>query len=242
MTTITPELQDILVKKYKIKKEMIGIWTSGASKELISKPIEKNRKNQISINSEFFYLMYHGTYEVTRGIETLIESIAELKYPLKKKIRLMIVGVDKFKKRDLLELINKLDLYENIKLIPPVDYDDIYLYIDVCDVGVIPLPPNYVWWQVSAPMKTLEYLARGKPIIATDIPFHQRIFDKGKCGVLLPSSDKKTLAEAITKIYEEKDLLIEMGKVGREIVKKYYTWEQSALDLEEFINKIILMK
>ena len=241
-TTITPELQDVLVKKYKIKKEMIGIWTSGVSKELLLKPVERHRKIKISIDPDCIYLMYHGTYEVTRGIETLIESIAEFKYPLKKKIRLMIVGVDKFKEKDLLDLIDKLDLYENITLIPPVDHNDVYLYIDVCDVGVIPLPPNYVWWQVSAPMKTLEYLSRGKPIIATDIPFHRRIFDKGKCGLLLSSCDKKTLAEAITKIYEEKDSLVEMGKIGREIVKKYYTWEKSALDLEVFINKIIMMK
>jgi glycosyltransferase involved in cell wall biosynthesis len=241
LTTITPELRYILIKKYHIEKEKIGVWTSGVSKELLLKPIEQQGKINISIDPTCLYLMYHGTYEVTRGIETLIESIAELKDPLKKKIRLLIVGVHDHKKKDFLELITKLGVENNIQLIPPVGHKDINLYIDACDIGVIPLPPNYIWWWVSAPMKTLEYLSRGKPIIATDIPYHHRIFDKGKCGLLIPSGDKKTLTEAIMKIYEEKDLLKKMGSVGREIAQKYYTWDQSAIDLEAFIKKTIML-
>jgi len=242
VTTITPELRDVLVKKYHISKEKIGIWTTGVSKELLNKPVEQEKTNTITIEPGCMYLMYHGTYEITRGIENLIESIAELEDPLKKKTRLMIVGIDNIKTKELLELINKVGLNEKIRLIPPVDYQDICLYLDACNVGVIPLSPQYIWWQTCAPLKTLEYLSRGKPVIATNIPFHQRIFNKGKCGLLLPSSDKKTLAEAITKIYTEKDSLIEMGAVGREIVKQYYTWDHSASDLEEFMTKIIMMK
>jgi hypothetical protein len=142
LTTITPELRDILIKKYDIEKEKIGIWTSGVSKELLLKPVEQQGKINISIDPTCLYLMYHGTYEVTRGIETLIESIAELKDPLKRKIRLLIVGIHENKKKDFLELINKLGLENNIQLIPPVDHKDINLYIDTCDIGVIPLPPD----------------------------------------------------------------------------------------------------
>ena len=242
LTTITPELKDILVKKYKIKKEMIGIWTSGASKEFISKPIDKKRNVAISIDSECIYLMYHGTYEITRGIETLIESIAEVENPLRKKIKLMIVGIDQTRGKYFNELSKTLNVHENIELIPPVDFQKIPSYIDVCNIGIIPLPLGYIWWHVCAPIKTLEYLARGKPIIATDIPFHRRIFNKGNCGLLLQKTNKKTLAEAIKKMYLEKDKLEKMGEKGREIVKRYYTWEKSALDLETFIKKKVLRK
>jgi len=239
LTTITPELKDILSKKYHITKEIIGIWTSGASKEFLSKTKDINRSIIHSIDSECIYLMYHGTYEHTRGIETLIESIAELNNSLKKKIKLMIIGLSKTKRNDLKDLSRTLNISENIDFIPPVDYQEIPSYIDACHVGVIPLPPDYVWWHVSAPMKTLEYLARGKPIIATNIPFHQGIFDKGTCGILLKSSDKKALTEAITKMYDDKNQLKKMGERGKEIVEKYYTWNNSAEKLEKFIKKII---
>jgi glycosyltransferase involved in cell wall biosynthesis len=242
LTTITPELREVLSKKYHINQEKIGVWSTGVSKELIEKPISSLKKINTVAGPDSLSLMYHGTYEITRGIETLIESIADLKEPLKKNIQLTIIGLDDVKRKNLSYLINSLGLQNNVTLIRPVDHDDIYFYLDSCDIGVIPLSPKYIWWHVSAPLKSLEYLSRGKPILTTDIPFHQRIFDRAKCGLLIPSTEKKILTEAITKIYVGKDYLPEMGAAGREIVKKYYTWDQSALDLELFMNKIISMK
>jgi glycosyltransferase involved in cell wall biosynthesis len=239
LTTITPELKEVLSEKYHINQEQIGVWTTGVSNELLDKPVNPLKKINATADQDSLSLMYHGTYEMTRGIESLIESLADLGEPLKKKIRLTIVGLDEIKRKDISELINSFGLQKQVMLVPPVNHNDIYSYLDTCDVGVIPLSPQYIWWRVSAPLKTLEYLSRGKPILTTNIPFHQRIFDKAKCGLLIPSSERKILTEAITKIYLEKKFLPEMGAAGRDVVRKYFTWGQSALDLELFINKII---
>jgi len=238
-TTITPDLKNVLVKKYKIKNEIIGIWTSGVSSKFFIKSSMVKNKIKYFKDSRYFYLMYHGSYSPTRGIEELIWSITELEDTLKKKIKLLIIGIDQNKKRDLINLCFKLNINDNVEFIPPLDYDEMPFYIDLCDVGIIPLPPKNIWWWVSAPLKTLEYLARSKPIITTNIPFHCEIFDKGKCGLLLKSSDKKAFAEAITTLYKNKDELKIMGETGRNIVEKYYTWEKSALELEKFIKEMV---
>jgi glycosyltransferase involved in cell wall biosynthesis len=237
-TTITPELKNILIDEYNIKNKLIGIWTSGVSSNFYSKSSNVIKKINFFRNPEYFYLMYHGSYSPTRGIENLIESIAELEDSLKKAIKLIFIGIDPSKKSDLIELCKKLNIKDNVEFIPRVEYDDIPFYIDECDAGVIPLPPQNRWWRVSAPLKTLEYLARAKPVITTNIPFHCSIFDKGKCGLLINSSDKVALAQAITIMYKNKDELKIMGEIGRNIVEKYYTWEKSALELEKFIKKM----
>jgi len=239
ITTITPELKDVLIKKYEIKNEIIGVWTSGVSEKFFARPSMIDNKNSYFRDPAYFYLMYHGSYAPTRGIENLIESIAELDTSLKKIVKLLIIGIDQNKKINLEELCIKLHINDQVEFIPPLDYDKISTYIDLCDVGVIPLPPQHIWWSVSAPLKTLEYLARAKPIIMTNIPFHCRIFDKGKCGLLIKSNDKKDLAQAITIMYENKDEFKKMGEIGKSIVEKYYKWEKSAIDLEEFIKKLI---
>lgn len=82
-----------------------------------------------------------------------------------------------------------------------------------------PLPLAHIWWFVSAPLKKLEYLARAKPIITTNIPFLFSKFDKGKCRLLIKSNDKKDHAEAITTMYKNKEELKIMGEIGRNIVK-----------------------
>ena len=239
LTTITPELKKVLIKKYRIENLKIGIWTSGVSLNLFKKPIDTKTIINFSKNSKYFYLMYHGGYNKTRGIENLIRSIAELEDSLKDKVKLIIIGINKNKIEDLKNLGEKLNINKNLEFIPPIDYKKIPLYIDLIDVGVIPLPPEYKWWHVSSPLKTLEYLAMGRPVIVTNIPFHESIFNKGQCGVLIKDSNPRSIASAITYLYNNREKLDDMGETGRKIIEKYYTWDIKSFELENFIKTIL---
>jgi glycosyltransferase involved in cell wall biosynthesis len=236
LTTITPELADILKKKYHLQDKKIGVWSSGFSTAQFNTIQENITTNH---SGDKFVLLYHGTYSRTRGIEELIRSITYIDPPLKKKIQLILIGIPQNKIEDLTKLCKELNIYEQVKIIPPVDIKKIPFYIQSCDVGIIPLPPNNEWWRVSVPLKTLEYLAMGKPIIATNIPFHQKIFDMATCGILINTNTPKEIANAIMSLYQNKEKLNEMGKKGKEIVEKYYTWEQKAFELEEFLKTIL---
>jgi glycosyltransferase involved in cell wall biosynthesis len=108
----------------------------------------------------------------------------------------------------------------------------------MADVGIIPLPPENKWWRVSAPLKTLECLASGKPIIATNIPFHCRIFEKGNCGLLIDSGSPEVIAQGITDLYKNKKELKRMGEEGKRIVEKFYTWDVMAQRVEDFLKKL----
>ena len=237
LTTITPELADVLKKKYHLQDKKIGIWSSGFSKAQFNISQENMTKNHFS---DKFVLLHHGTYSPTRGIEELIRSIAEVDDPLKMKLKLLLVGIPQNKIEELTTLCKELDLDEQVEIISPVDISKIPLYIQACDIGIIPLPPNNEWWRVSVPTKTLEYLAMGKPIIATKIPFHQKIFDLATCGVLLETNSPKEIANGIMYLYQNKDKLHEMGNHGKEIVETYYSWERQATELEKFLKTILV--
>ena len=43
-------------------------------------------------------------------------------------------------------------------------------------------------------------------------------------------------------LYQNKEKLNEMGKKGKEIVEKYYTWDRKAFELEEFLKTILASK
>lgn len=237
-TTISCELKEILKKKYRFQNKKIGIWSSGVTKDLWN-TYQHQHNIDNKIKSDKLILMNHGTYAPNRGIENLIRSIAELDYLIKKNIKLILVGIPRETKKELLALCEELKLTENVDVIPPVANEKIPEYILSSDIGIIPLPVNNLWWRVSVPLKTLEYLAMCTPIIATNIPFHKRLFEKGNCGVLIENNEPITMANAIMFLYKNKEKLREMGRKGREIVEKYYTWEKSANDLELFMNTVI---
>jgi glycosyltransferase involved in cell wall biosynthesis len=129
---------------------------------------------------------------------------------------------------------------EQVEIIPIVDYNKIPSYIKTCDVGVIPLPPEKKYFQASVPLKTLEYMALGKPIIATNIPFHKRIFKIGKCGVLIGTNSPEALSDAINKLYQNRKKLDEIGYIGKSIIEKHYTWDIIASKVEKYIKTILM--
>lgn len=234
ITTITPELENELRARYNLRNMKIGIWSSGVSVDDF-KNIEFNNQN---FGENKLTFIYHGDYSPTRGIENLINAISELKISTKNKIKLMIIGMPETKINELTKLAEKIGCKEQIDILPKVEYKKISEYLSNANVGIIPLPPTHKWWQVSAPLKTLEYLAAGKPIIATNIPFHIKIFEKGNCGVLLEGGSPKDIASGINYLYENKNDLKKMGEDGRKIVEKYYSWDIMAKAVEDFLNKL----
>jgi glycosyltransferase involved in cell wall biosynthesis len=236
LTTITPELADVLKKRYHLQDKKIGIWSSGFSKNQFNELQENVKKNHMN---DKFVLLHHGSYSPSRGIEELIRSIPLVDEPLKEKIKLILVGIPKNKIEEIEHLCKSLNISDQVEIIPPVDIEKIPVYIQSCDVGIIPLPTDNEWWRVSVPLKTLEFLAMGKPIIATNIPFHQKIFNLCNCGILLNTNNPNEIAKAINLLYQSKEKLHDMGQKGREIVEKYYSWESKGIELEEFLRQFL---
>lgn len=236
ITTITPELAEILKKKFHLQDKRIGIWSSGFSKIQFNETGINSLKNK---REGEFILLHHGTYSPSRGIEELIHSLTFLDGSLKDKITLLLVGIPDNKIEELTLLIKKLKVSNQVEIIPPVDIGKIPTYIQYCDIGIIPLPPDNEWWHVSVPLKTLEYLAMGKPIIATKIPFHKKIFKECDCGILLNTNKPEEIAQAVQTLYQKRDRLNDIGKKGKELVDKYYSWEHQATEFEEYLRQLV---
>jgi len=238
ITTITPELNTILRNVYNLKNKKVGIWSSGVSIEDFNK-LENKNYIPIELKDREFLLIYLGDYSPTRGIENLIKAMGELDSSLKNKIRLLIIGMPTNKINDLSKLSEKEGVKECVNILPKVDYNKIAQYLKIADVGVVTLPSENRWWKVSAPLKTLEYLAAGKPIIATDIPFHRKIFNRVNCGILLESATPEAIAKGISHMYKNQKELKKMGQEGRKIVEKFYTWNCMAQKFEDFLITIV---
>ncbi len=239
ITTITPELYETLKDVYTLKCKKVGIWSSGVSIEDFDKPIKKNQL-QLNFKNCDFIVAYHGDYDSkTRNIENIIKAISKLDSIIKNKVGVLIIGMPPNKIHDLKELSTKEEIKEQVNILPNIPYNEIENYLRIADVGIIPLSPEHIWWKVSSPLKTLEYLAAGKPIIATNIPFHRKIFEKGNCGILIESSSPEAIAEGITNMYKNKNDLKKMGQEGRKIVEKFYTWNVMAKKVEDFLNELL---
>jgi len=210
--------------------DRIGIWSSGVDTEMFDPEIYLDRPRWVE---DKFILMQHGGLSFNRG---LIESVEAMGKIDEKKIMLILVGKGTAKKH-LERKIETLGLQEKVKILPPVSFNSIPSVIALADVGLLPYPDTD-YWRGNNPIKLIEYMSMGKPIICTDMSTFREVLGDSAACCYIRSNDTKDIAEAIIYFYSRRDEIAHTGKKHREIVMRGYTWRQQAKKLLTYLQRI----
>lgn len=238
ITIITPLMKKKVCNDFDLNPDNVGVWTSGVSDSLFNPknfiPDSAELKRKLGLTGKFV-VFYHGVFSPTRGLTATIDALKILlpKYP---DIVFFLLGTGPLASK-LSALIQKEGLQGNVIIADPVDHSEVPKFISMCDIGIVPLP-DHPYWRFQSPLKLLEYLAMEKVVVLTDIPAHRAVVGEAKCGIYISSVNPMEIAKAIEHVYFNKENLEEWGKIGREIVKREYTWEKVAGSLENYLLSI----
>ena len=230
LTTITSALKDKLYSEYKIPPEKIGVWSSGVDLNLFYPRDGSVMRQKLGVGGKFV-IFYHGSIGYRRGVVELVEAISLLnkKYD---DIALIILGSGS----DLATVrkIKNEQKLNNVVIHPPVDYETVPEYIATSDLCVVPLP-DLECWRVSSPLKLMEYLAMGKPVVLTDIPAHREIVKTKEEAIFIPDIQPETLCGAIEKAYHMRKNLHVLGSAGLRNARENCSWDIQADRLVKFL-------
>jgi glycosyltransferase involved in cell wall biosynthesis len=101
------------------------------------------------------------------------------------------------------------------------------------DVGIMPLPDE-PWTLGKCGYKLIQYMACGKPVVASAVGANIEIIDHGKNGFLVES--EKEWIKALTILSENKELRKKMGRHGRKKVETSYCLQVTASKLITIIK------
>jgi len=164
---------------------------------------------------------YVGTMARQRQLDVLVRSFARVVSACPDAHLLMVRG-DAYSRdlEDLRSLARQLQLSERITFTGFLPRSAIPAHVCAATVGVSPIPNNRVFAN-NSPIKILEYMAAGVPVVATDIPSQRDIVEQSGCGVCV-GFDQKELADAITRILSAAPgALQEYGKLGRRFCESH---------------------
>jgi glycosyltransferase involved in cell wall biosynthesis len=157
-----------------------------------------------------------------QGLETLIQAIqscTEIIPPLK----LFIIG-DGPDKRRILWLIDQTHLRPRVQVAAnDHDYRRFLHNLSIC------VAPNH--FDPGFNPVIAHALARGLPVIATDLPGHRDMIDHGKTGLLYTPGNSHMLAQHMVNLYTHPEWMAHYKKIGPELVR-------SRWGTEEFLTKI----
>jgi glycosyltransferase involved in cell wall biosynthesis len=86
------------------------------------------------------------------------------------------------------------------------------------------------------PLVAIEAMAYGLPLVASREGSLVEIVDEGKTGYLVPKNDSNALADGLQRLLENPDLMIQMGRAGRERYERNYTLQI----FEQRLAKVLL--
>jgi len=224
VTTISKNSKKDIIKYLKIDSEKVFVIYPGVNTNKFH-PIKNKYLIEKTLNKYDLkpgYILYVGTIEARKNIETLLKSITYLNNEKGVSKKLVLVG-RKGKSFD------KLSFSKNVVWTDYVsDEDLIYLY-NVASCFVYPS----LYEGFGLPV--LEAMACGCPVIASNTSSLPEVV--GDSGILINPDDSKMMANAIKQILANSQLTRSFINKGYQQVKKF-TWKNSAIQTLQIYNSI----
>jgi L-malate glycosyltransferase len=84
----------------------------------------------------------------------------------------------------------------------------------------------------------LEYMAAGRPVVATDVGGAREAIVEGVTGYVIPAGDERMMAERIIELASKPDAL-DMGAAGRKVVAEKFSLEAQLTRTEELYDRLL---
>jgi glycosyltransferase involved in cell wall biosynthesis len=184
------------------------------------------------------YIIYFGTLQSWQGVETLLHAFALLP-DLDLKLLLCISLKEKFG-RPFQKLAEKLGITSKLIWKHKVDRNVLQTLIANALLSVAPLTAcSRNLQQGCCPLKILESMACGVPVIASDLPVTQELIQNQQNGSLVRADRPSELARAIRILVEEQEIRLRLGENAKKMIVENFTWQQKKAELKALYQKIV---
>jgi glycosyltransferase involved in cell wall biosynthesis/spore maturation protein CgeB len=232
--TLNHLMREELVKRG-VAEKRIMLVPNGVSELSDSPPVEnKKLKASLGIPEDAFVVGYIGALTEYEGLELMLEALAKPKCQF---VYALIVGgyspvsrpepgQAELVAKQLALHAKRLGVADRVTFTGRVPHEVLGDYFGLIDATVIPRRPLPVCELVSA-IKPLEYLAWGKPVIASDVAPQTELLKHGELGWLFAKGNADALADTIQAVRDASPQA-RHAKVskGRDAIKRNYLWHQ----------------
>ncbi|AHJ28731.1 glycosyltransferase family 4 protein [Nodularia spumigena CS-584] len=170
-------------------------------------------------------IIYFGTLSPWQGVNLAIEALELINKDVP--AYLTVIGQakdDQIKK--LQQLALKLGIADKLTILEPTSQIQLVEYIHASDMIVAPLmPSDRNLLQGCCPLKILEGMATGVPVIASDLPVVRELGEDTVHFLLVKPGSAKAIKDAVLQLHEHRELATKLAENARQRIEKYYTWK-----------------
>jgi glycosyltransferase involved in cell wall biosynthesis len=175
-----------------------------------------------------YLLAYLGVMGPQDGVDYALRALANLRDEVgRTDWHAVFVGSgDAFD--DMVALSAKLGLANQVEFTGRISDEDLVRYLSTADVCLSPDPLNPLN-DVSTMNKVMEYMAMSKPIVSFEL--REARVSAGDAAVYAPANDETEFAALVSRLLDDPEERVRMGKLGQARVAGPLSWENSAKSL-----------
>ncbi len=213
-------------------RELIQVLKAGIDTDKFNTNIDGDPVRQrYQINKEEIVIFFMGWLYHFSGLKEVALKLAQSHH---KQIKLLIVGngdaYDELKK-----IQEDYKLQDNVILTGKKSYQEMPGFIAAADICLLPAYPWEPIMQDIVPIKLYEYMAMGKPVIATRLPGVMKEFGNGN-GVIYIDKPEDTVQKAIE--LTSNSNLSELGVKARHFAERN-SWEKITDEFEKILQEVM---
>ena len=174
------------------------------------------------------WVTYAGHLYPWKGVDVLLEAIA-----LAPDLRARIVGGHPGE-RDLdrlRTLASRLGVDARVELTGLVPPFEVRRWLQAADVLVLPNRATAVSASYTSPLKLFEYLAAGRPIVASRLPALAEVLREDDNALLIAPDDPRALSEALMRVSNDRPLAVRLARRAFQDAADF-SWTRRAERLE----------
>lgn len=229
--TVNEFIADEMANRYKIKTPFVLYNSTIRPPDFeLSVKYNKFRERWPELNGKKIVL-YQGWFSLYRNLKQLVESACYLNDD----ICLVFMGYGE--EREVLEgLCRELQITEKVFFMEAVSQDVLLQYSASADAGIIPYPPVDMNHYYCSPNKLFEFMQASLPIIASDLPFLNKIINGYQIGITATLDSPEAFARAIHQFFEEYDQKTYAEKLQR--AADDFSWSNDEHKLRRIYEEI----
>ena len=199
---------------------------NGVELEMFEEPRDSFAlRKKLEIPPDKKIVCYCGNTYEGRGVELLVEAAKRLP-----DAEFLVVGGAERYIRPYRESARAGGV-DNFTMTGLVPQGEVSSYLLASDILVLPyssamtIESGTEAGEFTSPLKVFEYMAAGKPIVATEIPSILEILESGRNSVTVPPDDPQEFFDAISSLTKDPELCAQISRNALSDVQEY-TWKK----------------
>ena len=194
----------------------VSEWSFPAQMNAVDPRRVAELRRRLGIPNGAPVVVYTGTFEPYQGLDELLRAVPRVGAEFPDTVFVLVGGKEEGTET-LRRQAETLEVSGRVRVLGRQDREQMELYLGMADVLVSPRA-----YGGNIPLKVFDYLAAGRPIVATDIACHRGVLDEERAVLVAPSA--RGLADGISEVLGDPAWAARLGAAARSYAEENLDW------------------